>query len=31
MHNVQIRGRKDLAWVSLPYMAPNEEIERLIV
>ena len=24
MHNVQIRGRKDPAWVSLPYMVVDE-------
>lgn len=30
MHNVQIRGRKDPAWVSLLYMVIDEEIDHLI-
>ena len=30
MPNVQIRGCKDLAWVSLPYMVADEEIDHLI-
>ena len=30
MHNVQIRGRKDPAWMSLPYMVTDEEMDRLI-
>lgn len=30
MHNVQIQGRKDPTWTSLPYMVDDEEIDRLI-